>query len=1719
MISVGCRDARKEKVLGFGGGGREMEDTELEEGEACSYPNNGDYDASIDPDIALSYLDEKLQDVLGHFQKDFEGGVSAENLGAKFGGYGSFLPTYQRSPVCSHPRTPPKVQKHSTPRSPNNLQVEGCRSNSLVSSSVAQSGGHWPASTSSTSLPALKAPAGNDSGKQEMSMAATCVAESTPRFDSINKRSANVPDQKTLKVRIKVGSDNLSTRKNAAIYSGLGLDDSPTSSLDDSPSESEGISHEPQNVPFESPTSILQQIMTSFPVHGGLLLSPLPDDLIHLIEKEKLSKEGRYVPLARGGPDSFGPLLNGSDTMKGGGKIMGKKNMKPAERNDNSAESKNANNGDARNGIGGVTKREQDLDALICEELVSKTLKLPILSNSYSTSGDMILSRGKNNKGIVRDKLSSDQVEEEPMESTFTQEHGWVEKPKASSAGKGLEDRKRSSIDEIPVLPNKEGQQKGEKNYDSVKDGYVAKGRKVLSTEIMDSSKQKANQKAILHEQQTTLHLGKDQPFPGKKKKSKGSHGTLAMEVAKESLKVGSSVAPKTKKSIHMDNSASNSDSEIKLRKDLGRTSIHRDFFGDLEEEENQTDLLEVPSENKLKDAHMVTKSLSAIENAPEGSGANKFDKQSPSASYPVVASNVAPHSGNGPISDSAPATVAPVVIEESWVCCDKCQKWRLLPLGTNPDHLPEKWLCSMLNWLPGLNRCSVSEEETTKALIALYQLPAPESQNNLHNNPGGYFSGATLANFRHPDQNPQNFGWHTALGNGKKKHLTNKEGPTQLSNSVKKIMQASVKSRSLNDVNNSPLMAEPDLQQVSKSSDLSVEKQKYKHKEKLRAVEPPTDGGDTKNLKMRSKKDSDQDSSRASKKIKTENKNITDEDWASDHSGATGKVRPSSSSGLPASSSGKDRIKYSDRSSSKDSKDSKFDAKDRFQVSVMKPKVKGEVSVDDGSIDMGNTETRDNPKKRRIKEFQNGPLSGTGNLQDSTAFVKEEFSENDYRKEKKARTRTEGKESSGSKGNGRTDKKSSRMKNQQLGQDLGSSLSQRSLEGMDCLKRDLGSIQAPLAATSSSSKVSGSHKTKSSFHEVKGSPVESVSSSPMRISNPNKLMSVTRDLTVKDDLLNAGHFANGSPKLSYDGEDFGGSDQTRAGRKDKAAIVAHHGSLESTVHDFQDRDFNHIGSKARKQASSPSIIKIQQSMNGAVDNSDQDTQHPNKPLDPDQFGGGEKENDCHYRANGYHSRKSGKGSSSRLKDKNRSSKSDLDMDKVKNSDVHDEPHSYSPSCEVKPRDGKSKLQVKSGDKSDEIENKFLNRKACSGNFFSESSKRENQLNLGDQDGLDLKVDAISRKEAFSPKQILLQECKEKSSQKLVSGKTNQMETASGRGRSPPMPPSGGSQIDSLAHCPRPVTGLLKGNGADTLQVNAAEGNDVLKFQKQIRKGDEQNGYRPISSRHPTKNGHRVRDLDTPSPVRRDPSGHAANVALKEAKDLKRMADRFKNSGLNTERTGLYLQAALKFLHGASLLESSNCDSVKHNDMTQSVHIYSSTAKLCEFCAHEYEKSKDMAAAALAYKCVEVAYMRVIYSTHASVSKDRHELLTALQMIPPGESPSSSASDVDNLNNPTTVDKVAIPKGVTSPQVAANHVIAGRHRTHFSRLLTFTQDICFAMEASRKSRIAFAAVNANMGEAKYGEGISSIKKALDFNFQDIDGLLRLLRLAMEAISR
>jgi hypothetical protein len=53
---------------------------------------------------------------------------------------------------------------------------------------------------------------------------------------------------------------------------------------------------------------------------------------------------------------------------------------------------------------------------------------------------------------------------------------------------------------------------------------------------------------------------------------------------------------------------------------------------------------------------------------------------------------------------------------------------------------------------------------------------------------------------------------------------------------------------------------------------------------------------------------------------------------------------------------------------------------------------------------------------------------------------------------------------------------------------------------------------------------------------------------------------------------------------------------------------------------------------------------------------------------------------------------------------------------------------------------------------------------------------------------------------------------------------------------------------------------------------------------------------------------------------------------------------------------------------------------------------------LASFCAYEYERCKKMAAAALAYKCVEVAYLKAAYCKHRSASKDQQELQEALQI-------------------------------------------------------------------------------------------------------------------------
>lgn len=53
-----------------------------------------------------------------------------------------------------------------------------------------------------------------------------------------------------------------------------------------------------------------------------------------------------------------------------------------------------------------------------------------------------------------------------------------------------------------------------------------------------------------------------------------------------------------------------------------------------------------------------------------------------------------------------------------------------------------------------------------------------------------------------------------------------------------------------------------------------------------------------------------------------------------------------------------------------------------------------------------------------------------------------------------------------------------------------------------------------------------------------------------------------------------------------------------------------------------------------------------------------------------------------------------------------------------------------------------------------------------------------------------------------------------------------------------------------------------------------------------------------------------------------------------------------------------------------------------------------------------------------------------------------------------GESPSSSVSDVDNLNNQALLGKNALAKGVSS-QASGNHVLAAHHHHQVMQLLYY----------------------------------------------------------------
>ncbi|KAK8954612.1 hypothetical protein KSP39_PZI002718 [Platanthera zijinensis] len=265
-------------------------------------------------------------------------------------------------------------------------------------------------------------------------------------------------------------------------------------------------------------------------------------------------------------------------------------------------------------------------------------------------------------------------------------------------------------------------------------------------------------------------------------------------------------------------------------------------------------------------------------------------------------------------------------------------------------------------------------------------------------------------------------------------------------------------------------------------------------------------------------------------------------------------------------------------------------------------------------------------------------------------------------------------------------------------------------------------------------------------------------------------------------------------------------------------------------------------------------------------------------------------------------------------------------------------------------------------------------------------------------------------------------------------------------------------------------------------------------------------------AQHGSSEHKKVNELDRLCPMRKCQPSSAALMAMKEARELKHAADRMKNVEQELERATIYFQAALKFLQAASLSEPSSVENMKYEELNESLKIYIETAAFCEFCALEYDRSKEIAFSALAYKCAEVAYFKVAFLKSHFASKDHQELQETIHAFWPADSPSSSTSDLVNLNHPGALEKITCAKVVSSLQNSDSHAIASRHSLH--RWLDYAQVSVSALEASRKSQNALAVASASLG--KNGcDSIASLKETLNFGFHNVEELLRRIRASME----
>lgn len=1673
-----------------GSDGRTTEKDYIREGEAR-------FDSSkCDIDNPVPYIDLKLQNLLGHFQKDFEGVVSAvvsadisestdpteflnnafvrNSRNPMFGNYGSFLPAVVKSPSrLLQQKSLMPVQNYNLQKPTNNESMM----NTARPVNADPPSKLCSIAKGSSSETATREVRVVDFANRSLTANDVKVDEALSMKQGPILSNLTGEEKKKWKLRFKLNSDYVSNHKNTAIYTDLGLQPSTSPSLESSPNKSQMDLTEAESLPDLSPLSIIQ-IMTSYQIPGDSILSPLPKSILELSAQKNEPYKNDSTSRTEKTQLKEEPILNSCASEF---------------RNDNQAQKprkythSEISQGDTAKKVKNDAEKNSRM-AKDSDSILSNISSKPLFKGSFEDNRQTIsaFNIGKNiTKGTGLRTEESNSLAKDG--DAFLLKVGQKEADIYGNTRKFSKNKKGLMLHCEKETYKKEGQDQvkgavseiGDKDF--VSDAKKTNDFNQVTKESLSNISNAHNDKNVLNDGakgttgedvgQVVIHkkAGTNKAY-GKDCVSQNLKSNINM--SKKATKgqnkecLTASCKDKRKEMYDKDSLLSQTSAQGNKEHKVSLKVTAKNFYADgakvakneqvdVKREVNVAHCKDIVKQAKFECFDREPSKGNKKENDRELVGESDFKKgQNTSVSKDHVSNIVGtlPLPAQTPTQDPPLGLAAPVMINENWVCCDLCEKWRLLPFGVEPSSLPKKWLCRMLSWLPGMNRCDVPEQDTTQGLYNLYGISQAQVQSE--GNQGKIELPAAVASAPLHDtkqayqiQEPKALQSSKKIGNMKKgvvqRSLLNVSDSVKLSSSI-------VGKKELPSVNSKIELSESHMEKSYGSISLShsddeanlIGAGKQKHpvrEEKLKRIFGSKDCNneplDMRPVKVKRKMDNELNESKSSsKKAKTEaseaflgcteavdlsrlkikpskpeTKSFTSAKKANEDCVKTSKedflqeadptvrVGPCRNEGEPAKLSGSKLTKFKDTT----------------------PKIpKHEMSDCSLAGDSKYKDQQQATKKRKLKEWKDSQTSQQGLLE--TVCVRDNClsrkGERETEPKRQKTSMTERTEPCGSKGDGKKHKmkklssnqdtlldegkrKNNVIKEHGMEQSAGCNIMKKVSNGTEPSKKNSIARPSCVSTTSSSSKVPCYPRTLATLQDVRESPVESsVSSSPLRNQKVEKF-SLARGNSAGMQALN----------------DSGG--------RECKQFLKNKTKSENVSEQFvSTNDVEHYAVDCKQDVRMEDCTKH----NDVIDAS-------------------------------YENR----------------------VGRVKSFRVQERGRDKSVYCE------------KGGDMLDDE-----GREIC---CLDSHSKGKSGTIICKAGSSSLQQSSV----------------RERSSDWSLTERNGEAETNSNKAKAKASPHSA-NRSEEQCH-DFGLTGLPSRNNqleGSVLDTCSRESSRIPRESGRSSDGDLSCQMKP-----PMVNESIIRDNERAiaNAVKKENPQAAANLALREATDLKQRADRAKkNGGDELGYTDLYFRASLKFLHGASILEQLNAESAKHGE-TQSMAVYTNTAQLCESCGNAYQQNNDLAAAVLAYKCMAVARMRVVLAKNVGIKRDQHELQVALQMIPLGESPSSSASDVDNLNNHALMEKdpsINPVKGVGSLQSSGNHVTVARSHQLINRILQHTSDVNSALEAFSKANSAFAAVKVS----KYGaEEISALKRVIDFSFHDIDELLHLVLLAMKAI--